>query len=377
MNENLDEDYLTRARAAAYVLDRIQEVSMDVSQMRYLADLLNVDEVHVIDENGYIVFSSVSKYIGIDMDNHEQTRAFLALLENDSEETYLIQEAMPNAAENKIMKYVGVARKGQKGVVQVGFEPTRQMQAELRNTYEYIFSKFPTDVGEEFFIVDRETGMVLGHSGGMDRDFKEEYYRIDRLLGGFEGTFIGDEKSKYMYVVSSEYEDVLICAALPGEIILNKLMANTFNTFLYLLFVEMAVLLLLNYLVQKKVIDGIHQIIQNLSIIAKGNLDTTVSVCGNREFEQLSEGINHMVRSIVSLSNRISAIIEISGIPLGAFEYKRGRQHVFVTSGVRELLELPGDKADMLYKNASMFDEHIRGLLEKSKIGRASCRERV
>ncbi len=366
MNENLDEDYLTRARAAAYVLDRIQEVSMDVFQMRYLADLLNVDEVHVIDENGYIVFSSVSKYIGIDMDNHEQTRAFLALLENDSEETYLIQEAMPNAAENKIMKYVGVARKGQKGVVQVGFEPTRQMQAELRNTYEYIFSKFPTDVGEEFFIVDRETGMVLGHSGGMDRDFKEEYYRIDRLLGGFEGTFIGDEKSKYMYVVSSEYEDVLICAALPGEIILNKLMANTFNTFLYLLFVEMAVLLLLNYLVQKKVIDGIHQIIQNLSIIAKGNLDTTVSVCGNREFEQLSEGINHMVRSIVSLSNRISAIIEISGIPLGAFEYKRGRQHVFVTSGVRELLELPGDKADMLYKNASMFDEYIRGLLEKS-----------
>ena len=366
MNENLDEDYLTRARAAAYVLDRIQEVSMDVAQMKYLADLLNVDEVHVIDENGYIVFSSVSKYIGIDMDNHEQTRAFLALLENGGEDAYLIQDAMPNAAENKIMKYVGVARKGQKGVVQVGFEPTRQMEAELRNTYEYIFSKFPTDVGEEFFVVDRETGMVLGHSGGMNRDFKAHYYQIDRLLGGLEGTFIENGQGKYMFVVSSEYEEVLICAALPGEVIINKLMGNTFNTFIYLFFVEMAVILLLNYLVQKKVIDGIHQIIQNLSVIAKGNFDTTVSVCGNREFEQLSEGINHMVRSIVSLSNRISAIIEISGIPLGAFEYKRGRRHVFVTSGVKELLELSGDKADMLYKNSSMFDEYIRELLKKS-----------
>ena len=52
MRESLDEDYLTRARAAAYVLDRQKEVSMDVEEMQYLANLLNVDELHMIDENG-------------------------------------------------------------------------------------------------------------------------------------------------------------------------------------------------------------------------------------------------------------------------------------------------------------------------------------
>ena len=55
LNENLDADYLTRARAAAYVMDKQEEVSMDVSKMQYLADLLNVDELHVIDEHGIIV----------------------------------------------------------------------------------------------------------------------------------------------------------------------------------------------------------------------------------------------------------------------------------------------------------------------------------
>ena len=67
LQENLDEDYLTRARAAAYIFDTQEEVTMDVSQMQYLADLLNVDELHVIDENGIIVSASISKYVVFDM----------------------------------------------------------------------------------------------------------------------------------------------------------------------------------------------------------------------------------------------------------------------------------------------------------------------
>lgn len=59
VQENLDEDYLTREKAAAYVMDKQQEVVTDVSMMQYLADLLNVDELHVIDENGIIISSSV------------------------------------------------------------------------------------------------------------------------------------------------------------------------------------------------------------------------------------------------------------------------------------------------------------------------------
>ena len=47
-------ELVQNARAAAYVLDREQDVSMDVAQMQYLAKLLDVDELHIIDENGII-----------------------------------------------------------------------------------------------------------------------------------------------------------------------------------------------------------------------------------------------------------------------------------------------------------------------------------
>ena len=67
----------------------------------------------------------------------------------------------------------------------------------------------------------------------------------------------------------------------------------------------------------------------------------------------LSTGINAMVKSIVNLSDRISAIIEMSGIPLAAFEYERSINRVFVTSGLSRLLGLSEKEAALLYQNAA------------------------
>lgn len=364
LNKNLDTDYLTRAKAAAYVMDHQKEVSLNVKEMQYLAKLLNVDEIHVIDENGYIVSGSVSKYIGINMDDHKQTKEFLSLLDNDNddEDAYLIQDPQPNAAENKIMQYVGVARKGQKGIVQVGFEPVRQLEAQSRNTYEYIFSKFPTDVGEELFAVDCNTGELLGHSDGLDRDFKEDYYQLEELQECTDGAFKKGENGSIMYVAGKRYNDVMICGMVPGEQIFKKLWKDVLGTFLYLLLVEVAVLFLLNYLVKKKVVGGIHRIIENLDAITGGNLDTMVEVGGNPEFVKLSHGINAMVKSIVSLSDRISSIIEVSGIPLAAFQYEAGVDYVFATSGLKALLDIPDQRVEELYRDPGLFDEFIHGI---------------
>ena len=110
------------------------------------------------------------------------------MLENDKEEDYLIQEVQPNAADNKIMQYVGVTRKGKKALF-VGFKPTRQLEAKARNTYEYIFSRFPYRFWEELFAVDRSTGAVLGHSNGMDTDFSADYYQPEQLLECIKGSY--------------------------------------------------------------------------------------------------------------------------------------------------------------------------------------------
>lgn len=362
LQENLDDDYLTRAKAAAYIFDTQEEITMNTDEMQYLAKLLNVDELHVIDENGFIVAASVSRYVGFDMSEHDQTRPFLSLLESDKEDNYLIQEAQPNAADNKMMQYIGVTRKGKKGIIQVGFEPTRQLEAKARNTYEYMFSRFPMDSDEELFAVDRLTGDILGHSDGIDTDFSASYYQPQQLL---ECTKKGCYKkgiNDTMYVMAQEYGDILIGLAIPQKNLTNQLFKQVFNTLWYLLLIEAIVLLLLNYLVKRKVVNGIHLIIQNLTHITNGNLDTTVAANDNPELQALSSGINTMVKSIISISNRISAIIKISGIPLAAFEYQLDVQQVFVTSGFKELLDISEQKAKELCQDCIRFDKYIKSI---------------
>ncbi len=368
IRENLDMDYLTRARAAAYVLDHQQDVSMDVSQMQYLAKLLDVDELHIIDENGIIVAGSVSQYVGIDMALHEQTSPFLELLDAE-EDAYLIQEEQPNAAEGNIMQYVGVRRKTQKGIVQVGFKPIRQSEARERNSYKYIFSRFPTEEGEELFVADAVTGTILGHSDGIDREFAEECYQLDELLDCGEGAYKKGREDEVMYVVSRQYEDVLICTALPQRILLRELWVNIALTLLYLLVVEAVVIFMLNYLVKRKVIDGIHGIIGNLSAITKGNLGVRVREGGNRELEKLSDGINTMVDSIISISGRISRIIEMSKIPIAAFEYESGTGHLFVTSGLKGLLDIPDGEAGKICADSVLFGRYIQDIMENAVEG--------
>ena len=361
LQENLDEDYLTRAKAASYIFDTQEEISMNVDEMKYLATLLNVDELHVIDENGFIIAASVSRYVGFDMSKHEQSRAFLSLLESD--EDYFIQEAQPNAADQKIMQYIGVTRKEKKGIVQVGFKPTRQLEAKARNTCEYIFSRFPTDSGEQLFAVDRFTGTILGHSGGMNTDFSAAYYQPEQLLECTKGSYKKEENGSSMYVMVREYGDILIGLAIPQKNLTQQLFKQVFNTLWYLLLIEAIILILLNYLVKRKVVNGIHLIIQNLMDITNGNLDTTVAADDNPELKALSSGINTMVKSIISISDRISAIIKISGIPLAAFEYQFDAKHVFVTSGFKELLDISEEKAKELCQDSIKFDKYIKNII--------------
>ena len=77
ITENLDEDYLTRAKAAAYVVEKNPSVLESVEEIQNLAELLNVDELHVSDSAGIIAYSSVPRYIGLDFHGGKQMRGFL------------------------------------------------------------------------------------------------------------------------------------------------------------------------------------------------------------------------------------------------------------------------------------------------------------
>ena len=58
LRENLKEDYFIRAKAAAYIVQNQPDVVKDLEEMRKIASLLQVDELHLIDMEGRLYAGS-------------------------------------------------------------------------------------------------------------------------------------------------------------------------------------------------------------------------------------------------------------------------------------------------------------------------------
>ncbi|MDD7210553.1 MAG: GGDEF domain-containing protein [Lachnospiraceae bacterium] len=239
-----DEDYLTRTQAFAYIIQKNPDALKDLKELKKIASLLMVDELHVSDENGVIQYSSIPKYIGLDFHKGKQMRAFLPLLEDTTGTKYYVQKEQPNTAEGKIMKYVGIARGNPRGIIQIGLAPKRLMDAR--------------DKGEIF----------------------EWNHR------------------KY-YIKSIKYEKIWICGIVSVKELYRNRIFNSLILSVYMILLCIVVTIFLDRLLEKKLIRGIHEILDGLTKIRKGNLDTRISVEGNPELIELSAGINSMVDSIL------------------------------------------------------------------------------
>ena len=74
----------------------------------------------------------------------------------------LCQDVTPNTAAEKPMMYAMVWREDKKGLIQVGLEPTRLLEAMRKNDIPYLTDNMLVDEGVTVYIADLETGSILG-----------------------------------------------------------------------------------------------------------------------------------------------------------------------------------------------------------------------
>lgn len=239
------------------------------------------------------------------------------------------------------------------------------MEAQERNTYNYIFSRFPTDIGEEFFAIGHYSRSILGCSNNSHSGKIRESYSLDNIPQGEEGGVLITKDGEERFVATKEYEGVLIGVSVPTTIMYGDLKPDMVRMVLSLIVIELLVLIFLSLFLKHKVVRGVHNILKDLSGITDGNLDITLTQGGNPEFEELSNGINTMVKSIVAMSNRVAKIIKVSGIPLAAFEYHTDKNFIYVTPGLKELLGISAEEMELLHDDAERFSKKIQSILSE------------
>ncbi len=292
LTNSLSENNLAKTRAFADILATDKTVLSSDKRLLEICDELMVNELHVIDAKGIITHSTISAYVGFDMNSGAQSAAFMVIVDDPSVE--LVQEPQQNVIEGTVIQYIGVARKDAKGLVQVGIRP-EILEETLANTKIDVVLR-DIDYGDNgyIFAIDKESGTILAHPN-------------TELIGtdaGAAGLLTGKGKGKVKvdgtsgYYVAEEYEDMIVGTFLPTNEYYQARANQTLVVSISMFVIFALLLIVINKTVDAKIVKGIDNITGSMKKIAAGDLDIVVQENSSPEFVQLSEDINKMVAGI-------------------------------------------------------------------------------
>lgn len=364
LTENLGQNNLAKARAFADMLKMDPSIADDNERLLAIRDRLMVNELHIIDEEGIITSSTIDAYIGFDMKSGEQSNAFMVLVDDPSLE--IVQEPQVNVAEGIVMQYIGVARGDAKGLVQVGVRPEVLEEVLAGTDISVVLGQIDFGTDGYIYAIDKNSGTILAHPNAQligtpaaDAGFPEN-------LEG-HGKIKVDGKRGYFYAEANE--DMILGTFLPSSEYYAARRSQTLIVSLSMLLIFGVLLVMINRMVDDKIVSGLNRITDSMKRIADGSFDITVNESGNPEFLQLSDSINKMVGSIcrsmeenVGLIRRQEADVESNRILIQN-----------VKNACRELSEVSGktlENADSIYEGTGKQEQAVsdlKGIMEQLK----------
>lgn len=293
LTNNLSEDNLAKTRAFADMLAADRTLAGDTDRLNEIRDRLMVNELHIIDKDGIITGSTIDSYVGFDMKSGEQSNAFMVIVDDPSIE--IAQEPQVNVAEGVVMQYIGVARKDAKGLVQVGVRPEVLEDMLASTALDRVLKDI--DFGEKGYVyaIDAASGEILAHpdaaligTSAADAGFPSGLTGKGRArIGGVSG-----------YYLAEEYEGKIIGTFMPANEYYAQRRDQTLVVSLSMVLIFGILLVLINQMVDSKIVQGINRITNSMKGIAEGNFNTAVHEDGNPEFVMLSGSMNKMVENI-------------------------------------------------------------------------------
>jgi len=315
IRKELDESGIAKAKALAKMIQLNPSLIGNSEEIEKIRELLLVDEVHIVDRGGILIFGSVPSYFNYDMASDPQSAAFMEAIRDP--DFVLAQNPLPKGINKEIFQYVGVARLDEPGIVQIGYRPEKLAKALEIADIKNLAPGFRIGSSGSVLILDNQGVIVssteentlgLALTDVIDSGTAET--AKEKMAKETEGSFIAavnEEKRLFGFKKSGDY---YIVGQLPShEMYLSRDSGTTvlviFNILLF-----GVIFFVIAKLVQSIVINGIYRVNNSLEKITRGNLNEVVSVRTNKEFASLSAGINTTVNALKEAINEAASRID-------------------------------------------------------------------
>lgn len=342
---SLSENYITRAKAFAEIIAQNPALIESFDEMERIADVLNVDEVHVTDESGILLWGNVRAYYGLDFSATDQTRPFLPGLTDKSFE--MAQEPQLNGSEGKLFQYISVARQDKPGIVQVGVSPKILDNALANNKIDIVISDFNVSNGVNVVAFDQNTGNVVGDSknaliGTSYRDRGIVYRYFSQAAGSSWIDVDGDR----VFAVFGKVGNYVMEVTFTRQYLFNERKNQAVATAGSSILLGFAIIVTIFIMLKRIIINDIEHVNRDLKKITDGSLDVVVDVKSTPEFVMLSGGINEMVDSLRQQMDEI--VQQAATLQLQAADLEESNQNILSSLKYAKKIQhnlLPSSKA--------------------------------
>lgn len=337
--EDFSKASLRRAKTVSYVIEHDPDIENDREELKKLGDILEVDEIHLLDPTGEIIFGTHPEYYHYTFQSGDQMRFFLPMLGDHSME--LCQEITPNTAENKLMQYAAVWREDQKGIVQIGLIPERALEIKEENSLNNIVSLIPSERGTELYIISEEDGEILASTDSQNKIKNADEMGLPWREAGAEMGMghVRFHGEKYC-IFFQKNQGMVYIRTYPSVFLARDIFWDTGFTIVYILLLFIVTAIALLYYTNCKVVKGLNRINQDMKAIEKGSKYYVSNAVQIPELRELADAINGMTDSIRSAFKNFSVAVEKSNIPMGLYEYGEASDRYFISDRVWGILKL-------------------------------------
>jgi len=328
---------LNNAETIARIIEGEPELIYNVAALKELAEIIEVDEIHIFDSTGRIFAGTHPEYYNYTFDSGEQMRFFKPMLQDKS--LQLVQDITPNTAEGKLMQYSAIWNRKGDLIVQVGMEPVSVMQETEKNELSYIFSLFSVTPDASFYAMDVESGAIIGATvaenvGKMPQEIGLDFAAIKTNQEGFFATVNGQRS----YCVFQKVDDAYLGRIVSEQELFQRIPTTIFQLAVCLTAIVLILALASTIFMNKFVVRKIQAINETLNDIAKGNLNERVHIRSSLEFSELSDYLNSMIKALLDNNKKMSYVLRKTNLYIGVYEYNSQIKKVQYTEYLPKLL---------------------------------------
>jgi len=279
---------------------------LETDKMQELATSLSVDEIRITDGNGIVAYGNMIDSMGFDLKSTDQTMPFMDLI--DHEGSY-VQEPSEAGPDSKMFKYIGVSRKDQPGIVQIGLDPTYLMDLDQVLGVQELLESQKIGKSGYFYIID-ENGIIKFHKNrqavGLNTKSVKNLAPLDDESIDF---FSYQDNAGIRFVSVHRVDNLRYIATMPISDFVGNIYAILI-TLAIVIVLELVFLFIVTIVVTRRMFKPLGIMVDNMKKAGEGDLSVQMNVRSHDELGLLASSFNEMVRNVGGLIGKAKNVGE-------------------------------------------------------------------